>query len=212
MSLQEKRYLTRKWLLVAILGVVLTGILTSLWYVGVLNDNFRTVTPGKCYRSGQMSYGKIRETVTAYGIRTLINLKGKKNERWYFDEMKAVNDTGIHHIDIDLNPWMLPPPQEVVKLLDALKKEPYPILIHCQAGSDRTGLACVLYRMVVEHIPLESALAEQLTWRYGHWAYGNARAMDLFFEFYRQTGGSKDIVRWIREDYPSIYAEQKGKT
>jgi len=199
----------RKVLFIPIGVLFLTFVF--LWYIGAINDNFRIVTPGKLYRSGQMSYGEICDTVSAYGVRTLINLQGEKKEKWYFDEIKAVRDLGIRHIDIDLNPWRLPPPTEIVKLLDALSNEPRPILIHCWAGSDRTGLACVLYRVVIEHMPLDAALNEQLTWRYGHWAYGNARAMDHFFELYRQTRNGKDLARWIREDYSVVYTGQEGK-
>jgi protein tyrosine/serine phosphatase len=139
----------------------------------------------------------------------MINLKGVEKKPWYLDEIKAAEDMGIVHVDIGLNPWRLPPPKELVKLLDAFKTEPYPIWIHCQAGSDRTGLACVLYRVVQEHASLDEAIKDQLTWRYGHWAYGNARAMDTFFELYRQTGKTRDLVRWIMDDYPAIYAERK---
>lgn len=194
---------------------ILIGLLAAtsitfafLWYIGVINDNFRVVTPEKCYRSGQMSYKEIRQTVSTYGIRTMINLKGIENEPWYTEEIKAAKDSGIRHVDIDLNPWKLPPPQELAKLLEAFQKDLYPIWIHCQAGSDRTGLACVIYRVVQEGVPLDKALNDQLTWRYGHWAYGNARPMDTFFELYRQTGRGKDLASWILQDYPLIYVEQ----
>ena len=197
-----------RWRLpVALCATVAASVLLLLWYLGCLTSNFRVVTPGKLYRAGQMSEAQIRRTISTYGIRTIIDLNLESQAARYPGEPKACKDLGVKRINIAMSAHQLPPPEKVSALVEALKNEPYPMLIHCLGGSDRSGLACAIYRTVIEHAPLETALKEQLTWRYGHFTFGNARAMDEFFELYRQDTGGKDLERWIIEDYPSYYAK-----
>jgi protein tyrosine/serine phosphatase len=48
-----------------------------------------------------------------------------------------------------------------------MRDAPKPILIHCQAGADRTGLVSVLYLQQIAGIDEETA-EEQLSVRFGH--------------------------------------------
>jgi protein tyrosine/serine phosphatase len=58
-----------------------------------------------------------------------------------------------------------------------------PILIHCKAGSDRTGLAAALYLLTVNK-PDEAAAEGQLSIRFGHFSlpFLPEYAMDRTFE------------------------------
>ena len=67
----------------------------------------------------------------------------------------------------------LPPPERLKQLLETFDHARYPILIHCQGGSDRTGLASTLYENQIEHIPLDQAEQAELTLRYGHFSYSS---------------------------------------
>lgn len=203
-----KKY-SRKLSVPLFLGVIGFSILILFWYVSGLGDNFRIVTSGKCYRSGQMSYIEICQTISQYGIKTIINLRDTNKESWYLDELKATSKFGIKHIDIKLNSSKLPPPQEISALIETLQNSPYPILIHCLGGSDRSGLACAIYLNVIENVPLDIAVKRQLTWRYGHISVGSAHAMDEFFDLYHQTNQGKGLALWVKENYPSIYFNKK---
>ena len=209
MTDKKTRISSRKRMVLIIFGTVTVLSLISLWYVGSIGNNFRVVTLGKCYRSGQMSYKEIYKTISQYEIRTIVNLRGENKEPWYLEEIKAAHEFGVKHVDIKLSPRKLPPPQEISGLLQTLQSGPYPILIHCRRGSDRSGLACAIYRNIIENVPLDVAVREQLTWRYGHISVGSAHAMDEFFDLYQQTNKGKGLARWITEDYPSLYAGRK---
>jgi protein tyrosine/serine phosphatase len=148
---------------------------------------------------------ELRKTITAYGIKTIINLRGMSSSPSYLEELKVANELGVRHVDIEISARQLPPPEKVEELLKTFAKGPYPILVHCSGGADRSGLASVLYRVICEDEPFTSALKEQLTWRYGHFAVGQRRAMDDFFKLYLQTGAKKDFAQWIIEDYPEVY-------
>jgi hypothetical protein len=90
-------------------------------------------------------------------------------------------------------------------LLNVLDKAPYPVLIHCSAGADRTGLACTLYENVYQHVPLDKAEDDQLTWHHGHFWFGQTHAMNDFFNLYRSTGNGMSLRDWIIKRYPAVY-------
>ena len=107
---------------------------------------------------------------------------------------------------MSLQATTLPKPREVARLLTLLDTAKYPVLFHCQAGSDRTGLAATLYLHLYRGMPLEKAQAEGLTWRYGHFPF-SAKPMDDFFDLYRQEAQQMDLRTWITKRYPQVYAE-----
>jgi protein tyrosine phosphatase (PTP) superfamily phosphohydrolase (DUF442 family) len=206
---RSRRYFRWRSALVGLAAVVMIS-LAGAWYFGMFNDNFRVVVPGQLYRSGQMTQVELRETIAAHGIRTILNLRGASVEPWYSEEVKAAKELGVRHVDIALSATCLPPPDKAADLVRAFREGPYPMLLHCRAGADRTGLACAVYEMAVARRSLDQALRGQLTWRYKHFAIGKWRAMDDFFELYRRTSGGKDLAQWILDDYPAIYARQNG--
>ena len=52
-------------------------------------------------------------------------------------------------------------------LIDTLRSCPYPLLIHCKSGADRTGLASALYLMIRRGVPPEQA-EDAFTLEHGH--------------------------------------------
>jgi protein tyrosine/serine phosphatase len=155
-------------------------------YFGFLQagGNFHAVAPGKLYRSAQPSARELADYAQAYGIKSVINLRGKhEGEPWYDDEMRISKEIGLHHIDLALSAGREPSAPQILELEKALRVAPGPILVHCKSGSDRTGLAAALYALKIEHLPVEAAAA-QLSWVYGHWPYfwSRSAAMDRAFE------------------------------
>ena len=122
-----------------------------------------------------------------------------------FDWERQVRQTVV--VDLEFSAKALPPPESMEALIEEFDTLPRPLLIHCAAGSDRTGLACALYTHLYEGVPLDRAQARHLTWRYGHWPWGRAQAMDRFFDLYRQTGDGCSLREWVTDRYPHIHGE-----
>ena len=215
-NLQRMRKRRRQRRLSALVLVFM--LLTFLCYIGVFGGNVRTVDPGKVYRSAQLTGNRydgvsarlignsLDSVLDSHHIKTVLNLRGgSKSDLYYHDEIQICTDHQVAHVDAPFSARHLPSPDALHKILDTFDHADYPVLIHCQAGSDRTGLASVLYAHLYEHEPLDQAIAEELTWRYGHFRVSNTRKMDEFFDLYKQTGHGQGLREWINTDYPALY-------
>lgn len=69
-----------------------------------LTGNFNIVVAGEFYRSGQLTPSQIAECAKTYGIKTIINLRGDKSGRsWYDAEVTEANRLSIVHLDFAIS-------------------------------------------------------------------------------------------------------------
>ena len=130
--------------------------------------NFHIVKEGELYRSAQPTGDDIRMIHTQYGIKSIINLRGEKSgEAWYEDEVEVTNELGLERRDIALPLEQLPDKEHLKAVLDAFNDLPRPILIHCKAGADRTGMAAAIFAFDHMGQPRQKA-AGQLHPYFGH--------------------------------------------
>lgn len=179
-----------------------------LWWIGVIGGNVHEVASGRFYRSAQLTDATLSNTLRRFHIASVVNLRGAyPDQQFYTSELRVCRELGVRHEDVSFSAVRLPPPTELEKLLRCFDTMPRPVLIHCQAGSDRTGLAATLYVNLYEGVPLDRAEASQLTWRYGHFSFSRTRAMDRFFDLYRKTSQGLGMRAWIGTKYPALYQD-----
>ena len=122
-------------------------------------DNFHTVVPGKVYRSAQLSAKQFNQYIHKYQIKSIINLRGAHNHApWYAHELAISGKDGIKHYDLHLDAMNTNSKVHMLQLIQLLKSSPKPVLIHCQHGSDRTGLASAFAIILFTHQPLSKAI------------------------------------------------------
>jgi protein tyrosine/serine phosphatase len=127
---------------------------------------FREVTPGRFYRSGQMTAEGFTDFVKRYHIRTVINLQDEYPDpdiRLHFlgggtiKESELCRQLGARYVHLppDLIPRRQCPehrPEAIDRFLALLdRNSTYPVLIHCKAGLHRTGVMTAVYRMEYEN-------------------------------------------------------------
>jgi protein tyrosine/serine phosphatase len=180
--------LQRRHFLVALFaaGFLLSPVIVlGGWVLGVrASGNVHEVEPGQLYRSAQLSGSALNGVIDRYGIRTVINLRGRNpSSEWYRDEMAITARKGITHMDISLSARKEPDAAAVDQLIEAFKTAPKPILVHCEAGADRSGLASAIFELLVVHRSA-SVAEKQLSFYYGHfpWLISKTDAMDIAFE------------------------------
>lgn len=176
-----------RWMFGAGLALLIAGppfVLFRAEYVTA--KRFREVTPGRFYRSGQMTAGGFRETIERYGIKTVINLQNEDEdpqlcESWFNNwfggrtmlESELCRQLGVKYYL--LTPDILPEPNDLTKAPPVVKdylailddEASYPVLIHCKAGLHRTGRLTAIYRMEYEGWSVGEAMRELRANGYG---------------------------------------------
>ena len=150
-------------------GLCLAAGLAIGGYVGILQltGNFHEVIAGELYRSAQPTAVALENYIQSYGIKTVVNLRGQSPRDWYRDETAVTDRMGVTHLDFKMSAGRELTPEESFQLISLLRDAPKPILIHCQGGSDRTGLASVMYLQQIAKVDEETA-EWQLSLVYGH--------------------------------------------
>jgi len=112
------------------------------------------------YRSAQPS-AQGMNNLKKMGIRTVVNLRSFHSDR---DE---IGKTDLGYERITMKTWRIDR-QEAVRFL-RLVTDPHrtPVLVHCQHGSDRTGVMCALYRIAVQGWTKEEAIREMTAGDFG---------------------------------------------
>jgi hypothetical protein len=174
---------SRRWVLAAGVVLLVAGPPVALFRAQYAHaKRFREVSPGRFYRSGQMTAPGFREMVARYGIRTVINLQHEDENpqllgHWLgkpvIGEKELCRELGVaYHL---LTPDVLPKPNsldkrppvvdEYLAILD--DENAYPVLLHCKAGLHRTGRLTAIYRMEYEGWSLGEAMRELRANGYG---------------------------------------------
>jgi protein tyrosine/serine phosphatase len=169
---------------IATRALAILVIMAASWVLGLrLTGNVHEVDDTQVFRSAQLSPARLTELVKAKGIKTIINLRGEHPEDgWYRDEVSAGESLGLAYENLALSANHEPDDATLKRLVELIRNAKRPLLIHCEAGADRSGLASALYRLAVKGDPPDIA-ARQLSFRYGHfpWLWSGTGAMDRAF-------------------------------
>ncbi len=84
-----------------------------------------------------------------FGIKTVVNFRHETDR--IEKERKLVEAAGMNYVSL---PWKIfeKPAPEVTERFFSIVNDPAqkPVFVHCRRGVERTGVACVLYRMEFE--------------------------------------------------------------
>jgi protein-tyrosine phosphatase len=148
-----------KWIFVAVPAIVI-GLAIWAWFgiirYHVIPKRFGVVVPGHIYRSGQISAPLIKKTLTKYNIRVIIDLTSfDPNNHDKLAEEKTAAELNIKVLRFpmsgngtgDVNDYA----DAVIAIANA-EQQNLPVLVHCAAGSYRTGGIIAMYRLLVQKI------------------------------------------------------------
>jgi len=135
--------------------------------------NFGVVDEGRVYRAGQMTPTAFRAVHDGHHIRTVIDFgsywdgpavadaRGDRRNQAVADELHMTRYVMPLYGDGQGNlNWYV----EALRIMADPAAQP--VLVHCGAGSERTGIAVALYEHMAHGVPLDEALKETTTYRH----------------------------------------------
>jgi protein tyrosine phosphatase (PTP) superfamily phosphohydrolase (DUF442 family) len=148
----------------AIFVVVCGGVWRFVLRDRLIAKRFGVVVPGLVFRSGQISRHRIESVLTTYRIRCVIDLQGDdSNSPEQQAERETVKRLGIRRVSAPLIgdgtgevEQYAVAVAELVRCRDAGE----PVLVHCSAGSQRTGGVVAAYRLLIEGVSQADVLRE----------------------------------------------------
>jgi protein tyrosine/serine phosphatase len=178
----------------------LDSLLVDHGLLRLVYDNFAVVSPGRLYRAGHPSPGRLAVCLRRHGIRTVISLRGVCTTGSDTLSREAAARLGLDHIDAPLRSREAPPREAVQNLLDVFAAMREPALVHCKSGIDRSGFAAALF-LLANGADSVAALG-QLSLRFGHLANSRAGVLRAFLQRYAtEAEGRKPFRAWLAEDY-----------
>lgn len=172
--------------------------------IRLVHPNWGEIAPG-VFRSSQPSPGQLRRA-KALGVRTVLNLRAERNCGAFVLEEEACAELGLRLVNFQVRSRDVPARElidELDRLFDELER---PLLIHCKSGADRTGIVGALYQILKQDRPVEAAVRDQLSWRWGHVRHAKTGMLDYFFERYLTDTRSQPVPfrAWVAERYDPV--------
>jgi tyrosine-protein phosphatase SIW14 len=181
--------LTRGLLIAGILLIIVVAPAVHFRKVYAGSKRLREVEPGKAYRSGQLTADGVAEAVERFNIHTIINLQDDHPDpdldSHFFGsgkirESELCQQLGVRYVSIapDLISRSSPADQrpkaidQFLAVLDDPKN--YPVLWHCRAGLNRTGIMTAIYRMEYNGWDRGAAIEELKANGFGEWSSTSA--------------------------------------
>ncbi len=122
---------------------------------GTRRRYIKWVSPGILLRGGAPDQ-RVFEDVKAQGVTTVFNL-GKADAKW----RATVEGLGMRAIALtSLGEPCLTDDEVEAFLGIARKSKNWPIFVHCDDGAERTGALCAVFRIAVEGMDANAAIAE----------------------------------------------------
>lgn len=173
------------------------------WAAGVRPNldpkNFGAVDEGRVYRSGQLTPAAMRRVVEKHRIKTVIDL----GSYWAADRLtdpqgeernrRAAAAMGVRRYVMPLYGdgtgnvnWYV----HALRVMNDPSRQP--VLVHCGAGSERTGLAAILYERLRRGTGNDAAAIEEAK-KFGHDPRKNPDVAQILEQW------GPEIVRCARE-------------
>jgi protein tyrosine/serine phosphatase len=205
-SRRNPRRLSRSVFVVVLLVLAAPAALLSRSWWG---SNLGVVDPGRVFRAAQPTT-RLAQFIDEYHLATILNLRGGSfKDPWYVAEVQTAERTGVAFLDLPLSASKRPTRRELLLLIDTLARCRYPLLIHCKAGADRTGLASAIYLMTHRGEPPRQA-ARAFTIYHSHIPlFGPEHLhepLDEYADWLEASGLTHTPERfrdWVRNEYQS---------
>ena len=189
--------------IIPVVIVILVPLVAYTFFIFTVHP----VVQNTVYRSAQLSGTNLQKNITKYQFKSIINLRGKDKEEWYQTETKISQKNNVELYNVRLSAYKYPVSSEVDSLVRILQTAEKPILLHCQAGADRSGMASALALAVEKDATLQD-MKSHFSWKYFVNPFRSQSSGKLFFSSYEQflqknglSHNRAKLLSWIENEY-----------
>jgi undecaprenyl-diphosphatase len=191
----------------AIVIAIAIAVVVAVWLALILGKNLHVVVPGAVYRSAQLTSDDLSELAAELQLASVLAVRAERPEKdWYLEETRAAEALGLELQYLNLDPDRMPSRQRLSELVAQIDRAPRPLLLHCRAGVERSGLASALV-MLLEGASVEKA-RDQFSIRYGFHPWLSQsnlpRVIDRYaawLETHSVEHSAEVFRRWAMTDY-----------
>lgn len=162
---------------------------------------FREGMPG-VFRSPFAREQQMIRRIEHHGIKSVLCLRGGRSAR---QSERATMGGGAAYTAVPISAKSAPSPDALLRLWNVAETAERPIMVHCLAGVDRTGLALAIIAL---HDTGDLELArEQLAFiPNGHIAAFGTEAMDQVLDDFAPYHNVLPFPEWVERIYTADYA------
>lgn len=139
-----------------------------------------------------------------HGVRTVLCLRGGNAAR--LTERACLVDD-VEFVAVPISAKRPPPPAALLRIWQLAEQAERPILMHCRAGVDRTGLAAALFVLHDTGGNFDAARRQLSLWHYGHLAAFGTEAMDDVLDAYEPHAATMSFPEWVEQVYEPHYQD-----
>ena len=148
--------------LVIAAGAMLAWGASALVWPTVVPKRFATVVEGEIYRAGKLTPAALASVIEKHGIKTVIDLgafeEGSKEDLL---QQRTAEAMGVTRHRFKLYGDAGGDPNHYATSLRIMTDPAnQPVLVHCGAGTERTGCTIAMYRQIFQGESLDAAFAE----------------------------------------------------
>jgi len=169
----KKKHDLRGWIIGGVIALLVTAgivgyheVLDPLY----LSDNWGTVEEGMIYRSGDPPPYAVDNILRDYGIDQIIKLSGHvPSQLHHRKEAEAAEAVGAEMLTVPMPGNGCGTVEAYVRALSLMRDartKGRPTLLHCAAGTNRTGGVVAAYRLLFEDADPDAVLEEMLAYDY----------------------------------------------
>lgn len=160
------------------------------------------------WRSNQPSPARVKYAADM-GIKTIINLRGPRDDGGWQLEAEACKKFGLTLVDFTARSRAAPSIDMIYGARDLFASLNGPCLMHCKSGADRAGLMSALYLLIHKKVPVAVA-SYQLAWKYGHLKQAKTGLLDAFFTAYEPfEAEGMPFFDWLDNVYDPAVLQKK---
>ncbi|MFT4711608.1 MAG: protein tyrosine/serine phosphatase [Candidatus Azotimanducaceae bacterium] len=172
----------------------------------IIPKRWGVVEQASVYRSGQLHPSLIQRVLVEHNIGVIIDLNGKRAGKVEHE----TEDSVAKNLGIDKNRYPLNGNGtgdveqyiQAIAAIDAAVSSQTPVLVHCSAGTQRTGGVIAMYRVLVQKRSVDFALAEMESY---NWDPIKDQVLSDYLDNNIETIAQKLVSLAVIDKLPSSY-------